>query len=293
MILLQVVKNQVRKIQHCQTQISNLMPSKIFPFPPQSSSACSFKSSVFLSGMTSNDSTATFLPFSGVKFYLESDIHFDIWDFLLKFETQRQGIAASYWSTSIYLRFNNKISSRNMDSQCPNGKFLPAFLIFLSKNLMAEAGTFSTNNFLFSKISAVLGNRGMINWTHTPDLSENLNGYSHQEDFPVVPCSKMPCWGGEWGQRPRPVLPQWASHERRGLHMLAHPELAGSWWKPFQRTTLPFALQFSLLVLPPSPPISSSSSTPMSSTLSQSLLFSSFHYSPVFFGRRLVCDKRT
>lgn len=160
------------KIQHCQTQISNLMPSKIFPFPPQSSSARSFKSSVFLSGMTSNDSTATFLPFSGVKFYLESDIHFDIWDFLLKFETQRQGNAASFWSTSIYLRFNNKISSRNMDSQCPNGKFLPAFLIFLSRSLMAEAGTFSTNNFLFSKISAILGNRGMINWTHTPDLSE-------------------------------------------------------------------------------------------------------------------------
>lgn len=58
---------------------------------------------------------------------------------------------------------------------------------------MAEAGTFSTNNFLFSKISAIIGNRGMMNRTHTPDLSENLNGYSHQEDLQAVPCSKMPC----------------------------------------------------------------------------------------------------
>lgn len=42
---------------------------------------------------------------------------------------------------------NNKISSRHMDSYCPRGKFLPAFLIFLPKSLMAEASAFSTNNF--------------------------------------------------------------------------------------------------------------------------------------------------
>lgn len=32
---------------------------------------------------------------------------------------------------------------------------------------MTEADTFSTNNFLFSESSAMLGNWGMINWTHT------------------------------------------------------------------------------------------------------------------------------
>lgn len=49
-------------------------------------------------------------------------------------------------------------------------KNLPAFLIFLTKSLMAEASVFSTNGFLFSKISAALGNWGMINWPRTPDV---------------------------------------------------------------------------------------------------------------------------
>lgn len=268
------------------------MPSKIFPFPPQSSSACSFKSSVFLSGMTSNDSTATFLPFSGVKFHLESDIHFDIWDFLLKFETQRQGIAASYWSTSIYLRFNNKISSRNMDSQRPNGKILPAFLIFLSKNLMAEAGTFSTNNFLFSKISAVLGNRGMINWTHSWSEWElewifsprGLSSCALLKDallrgrMGAETQASLASMGQPWEERATYARSPWAGR----VLMEALSENNFAFCSPVQPSSTP-----------PSPPISSSSSTPMSSALSQSLLFSSFHYSPVFFGRRLVCDKRT
>lgn len=45
-----------------------------------------------------------------------------LWFFFLRFEIQRHTIAFSYWSTHIYLQFDNKISSRNMDSQCPNGK---------------------------------------------------------------------------------------------------------------------------------------------------------------------------
>lgn len=190
--------------------------------------------------MTSNDSTATFLPFSSIKFYLVSDTHFDIRDFLLEFETQRQRIAASYWSTSIYLRFNNKILSRNMDSQCPNGKFLPAFLIFLSKSLMAKASAFSTNNFLFSKISAMLGNWRMISWTHTHDSCENSNRCSHKRIFKLVPAQGALLWG-KWGQRPKPRFPHLAvdaepCREEGATYAHSHKDdsgLAGSWWKHF------------------------------------------------------------
>lgn len=200
-----VILSQVRKTQHCQTQISNLTPSKIFPLPPFVLISRPFKTSAFLSGVTSHDSAAAFLPFFGVQFYLDSDVHFDIWYFLLKCETQRQRTAASSWSPSVYHTFHNKISPRHTDSQGPNRTFLPAFLIFLPKRLMAEASAFSTNHFLFSNISAILGYRGRIHWTQMPDSCENCNGCSHQKDVQVMSCSRMPCWRVHGGTNPSAI----------------------------------------------------------------------------------------
>lgn len=192
-IFSQVVQKQVREIQHCQKQILNLMPSKIFLL----------SHSVFISLLIQVIS----IPVRHDIKWFNSNISLILWCKILFRE----------WHTFWHLRFfteiwntktellpatevkhlpqvlNNKISFRNMDSQCPNGKLLPAFLIFLPKTLMAEAGVFSTNNVLFSKIPAMLGNWGMINWTHTPDSCKNSNGW---RDVQIVPWSRMPCWKG-------------------------------------------------------------------------------------------------
>ena len=94
-----------------------------------------------------HDSKATCFSFSHVKFYLESNMYSDNWEFLLKCETQSQGnccwhLKSKEPSPQVP---GSVITSRHSDGQGPKGKFLPPSFIFLAENLMTEVSAFPVN----------------------------------------------------------------------------------------------------------------------------------------------------
>lgn len=93
-------KSMQETFNSAQDTFRSLCLTKLFCVVPHSPPAYSFTSSVFLSAMTPNDSRATCLPFSGIKFYVENGTHFDIYDFSY-WDLKYKGIHL-LWATVVY-----------------------------------------------------------------------------------------------------------------------------------------------------------------------------------------------
>lgn len=88
------------KFNSTQDAFQSLCLAKLSCVVPHSPPAYSFISSVFLSAMTSNDSRATCLPFSSIKFYVGNDTRFDIYYFSY-WDLKYKGIQL-LWATEVH-----------------------------------------------------------------------------------------------------------------------------------------------------------------------------------------------